>query len=106
MATCNLCNPPNSSCSGKCWASGLENLQGDGKLIYAGVEGLIASMRLAGIRDGLEDHEMLAMLKERQPAIAQSLVAQVIQHQDAKVHVEDTAKFSVVRYTVLEALEN
>ncbi len=37
-------------------------LHGDGRLIYAGVDGPIGSIRLANIRDGLEDYECLWML--------------------------------------------
>jgi len=40
---------------GKSWA----NLHGDGMLIYPGVNGPIGSIRLANIRDGLEDYEYL-----------------------------------------------
>ena len=40
---------------GKSWA----NLHGDGTLIYPGVNGPIGSIRLANIRDGLEDYEYL-----------------------------------------------
>ena len=39
-------------------------LYGDGVLLYPGREGPIGSMRLANIRDGLADHELLRMLRE------------------------------------------
>jgi len=38
-------------------------LHGDGRLIYAGPEGPIGSIRLSNIRDGLEDYEYLWVLR-------------------------------------------
>jgi hypothetical protein len=38
---------------------------GDGRLLYPGKEGPIGSIRLANIRDGLEDYEYLWLLAER-----------------------------------------
>lgn len=45
-------------------------LHGDGELLYAGPDGPIGSIRLANIRDGLDDYELLHQLAERagQPA--------------------------------------
>ena len=40
-------------------------LHGDGVLLYPGADGPIGSMRLANIRDGLQDYELLAMLRDR-----------------------------------------
>ncbi len=40
-------------------------LHGDGRLIYAGIDGPIGSIRLANIRDGLEDYEYLWLLSQR-----------------------------------------
>ena len=37
--------------------------EGDGKLMYVGKNGPLGCIRLANIRDGLEDHQYLAMLK-------------------------------------------
>lgn len=44
--------------------SGFPGLQGDGKLLYAGINGLIPSMRLASLRDGLEDNQLLELLAQ------------------------------------------
>ncbi|MFO8079098.1 MAG: DUF4091 domain-containing protein [Armatimonadota bacterium] len=38
---------------------------GDGSLIVAGPQGPLSTVRLANIRDGIEDHELLTMLEER-----------------------------------------
>lgn len=40
-------------------------LNGDGLLVYPGVGGPIPSMRLAAIRDGIEDTELLARMRRR-----------------------------------------
>jgi hypothetical protein len=40
-------------------------LHGDGRLLYAGPDGPIGSIRLANIRDGLEDYEYLWLLAQR-----------------------------------------
>lgn len=40
-------------------------LHGDGRMLYAGKDGPIGSIRLANIRDGLEDYEYLWLLAER-----------------------------------------
>lgn len=39
-------------------------IYGDGRLLYAGVEGPIGSIRLENLRDGLEDYEYLWMLAQ------------------------------------------
>ena len=41
-----------------------ERLHGDGELLYAGVGGPLGSIRLANIRDGLEDYEYLWLLSQ------------------------------------------
>ncbi len=41
-----------------------ERLHGDGELLYAGVAGPLGSIRLANIRDGLEDYEYLWLLAQ------------------------------------------
>jgi hypothetical protein len=51
----------NTATTGDHW----RNLYGDGQLLYPGVDGPIASIRLANIRDGLEDYEYLWLLAHR-----------------------------------------
>src|ERR1700730_2499984 len=43
----------------------LQELHGDGQLVYPGKHGPIGSIRLANIRDGLEDYEYLWMLAKK-----------------------------------------
>jgi len=47
-------------------------LHGDGRLIYAGPDGPIGSIRLANIRDGLEDYEYLWMLRSAGSNLAEA----------------------------------
>jgi len=43
-----------------------DRLHGDGELLYAGKDGPIGSIRLANIRDGLEDYEYLWLLSQQE----------------------------------------
>jgi hypothetical protein len=47
----------------------LQELHGDGLLLYPGKDGPIGSIRLANLRDGLEDYEYLWMLGKREAAV-------------------------------------
>jgi hypothetical protein len=46
-----------------------ERLHGDGELLYAGPDGPIGSIRLANIRDGLEDYEYLWLLGQAEGSV-------------------------------------
>jgi len=46
-----------------------ERLHGDGELLYAGVQGPLGSIRLANIRDGLEDYEYLWLLSQAEGSV-------------------------------------
>jgi len=50
-------------------------LHGDGVLLYPGVDGPIGSIRLANLRDGLQDYEYLHLLKERTGRPAEAIDA-------------------------------
>jgi hypothetical protein len=47
----------------------LQELHGDGLLVYPGRDGPIGSIRLANLRDGLEDYEYLYLLGQREAAL-------------------------------------
>src|SRR5207244_1949052 len=47
----------------------LQELHGDGLLLYPGKDGPIGSIRLANLRDGLEDYEYLWTLGKREAAL-------------------------------------
>lgn len=76
-------------------------------MIYAGQDGgLIGSIRLAAIRDGLEDHEYLEMLKDAKgEEYVQSLIKKVVDPLKPTVHTEDVQLFNIQRLAVLEALQ-
>ena len=71
---------------------GSGNDVGDGKLLYAGSGGLpIASIRLHAIRDGIEDHAYLTMLKAlRGDAAMQAAIAPVSNPNDLQQHVDSS----------------
>jgi hypothetical protein len=46
-----------------------ERLHGDGELLYAGMHGPLGSIRLANIRDGLEDYEYLWLLGQAEGSV-------------------------------------
>ena len=52
-------------------------LHGDGRLLYAGPDGPVGSVRLANIRDGLEDYEYLRLATERDPVTATAVLARI-----------------------------
>ena len=52
-------------------------LFGDGKLLYVGTDGPIPSIRLANIRDGLDDYDYLSMLHDVNPSLASSLASRI-----------------------------
>ena len=48
------------------WKVEISNrMPGDGQLLYPGVEGPMPSIRLANVRDGIEDYEWLMMLEQK-----------------------------------------
>lgn len=76
-------------------------------MIYAGQDGkLIGSTRLATIRDGLEDHEYLAMLKDAKgEEFVQELISKVVDPLKPTNHTGDGQVLEVQRLAVLEALQ-
>ena len=52
-------------------------LFGDGKLLYVGADGPIPSIRLANIRDGLDDYDYLSMLHDMDSSLASSLASRI-----------------------------
>jgi para-nitrobenzyl esterase len=108
-ATCRKC----ATCSGKCWAPNLEQIQGDGKLLYASTQGPIGSIRLAAIRDGLEDAEYLAMLRRlRGQSEVRTMTHSIADFSDYDhsgklvLHTEDPAFLAARRFAIGEQLEH
>ena len=54
---------------------------GDGVLTYPGESHVLPSIRLANIRDGLEDYEILSLAEERDAAAVEKVVAEVAESQ-------------------------
>ena len=89
VATCG--NPTVSS-----WCSSLSWLQGDGRLLYAGADGPISSIRLAALRDGLEDAQYLAMAEGRVGrAAVQTMIAEIAS--SLTKHTDSASKMLRVR---------
>lgn len=42
-------------------------MPGDGQLLYPGADGPLPSIRLANVRDGIEDYEWLMLLAQKKP---------------------------------------
>jgi hypothetical protein len=61
------------------WDSSISNRQnGDGVLMYPGRENILPSIRLANVRDGVEDGELLKMIAERDRAAADEACRKLI----------------------------
>jgi hypothetical protein len=76
---------------------------GDQWIVYPKDGKLLSSIRLEAMRDGIGDHELLAMLAERQPATAQKLATEMILDFDR--YDTDIARFRARRLQLLESLE-
>ena len=65
------------------WDSSIDsNANGDGVLIYPGRRNLLPSIRLANIRDGVEDGELLKMAASRDAAEAERFCRRFIRATD------------------------
>jgi hypothetical protein len=53
----------------------LKSLSGDGELLYAGKDGPIGSIRLANLRDGLNDYEYLCLLAQLTGSVEEARAA-------------------------------
>jgi hypothetical protein len=80
-------------------------LMGDGKLLYCGTAGPIGSSRLEGIRDGMEDYDMITLLHAIDPAGAAAAVAQISDGRCAYCVERSVTKLRAVREDVARRLE-
>ena len=83
---------------------------GDGKLVYGGTDGPIGSIRLAAVRDGIEDFGYLALLKEAKgDAAVQDVIAKVATPGNLQQHIggspEELKLFMSQRASVAEVLQ-
>jgi len=77
---------------------------GDQWIVYPKYGKLLSSIRLEAMRDGIADYELLSMLAERDPVLAQKLAAETILDFDR--YDTDIVRFRARRLQMLEALAN
>ena len=83
------------------------NDNGDGHLLYPGKEAVLPSVRLANIRDGIEDYEAFVVLEELTERLDKREHAELIAANEAILSVPDEVAKSLTEYTKepLELLE-
>ncbi|MBR4937510.1 MAG: DUF4091 domain-containing protein [Kiritimatiellae bacterium] len=83
------------------WDSSISNRQnGDGVLLYPGRNHILPSIRLANVRDGIEDGELLKLVAARDPAAADAACRKLIT--DLKTFSRDPALLRRVRGKLLD----
>ena len=75
---------------------------GDRTLVYPGPDGPWPSVRLEAMRQGMEDLEMLRLLKERDAAKARALASRIVR--GFNDYDPDSAIYRAVRRDLLNAL--
>jgi len=83
-------------------ASPYDWLNGDGVLLYPGVDGPIPSVRLAAIRDGIEDTELLRLAESRDPVAARAALGAVVT--DRTRYTRDPRALAEARRRLLRTL--
>ena len=76
---------------------------GDGSLLYPGVDGPIGSIRLENVRDGIEDYELLALLAARMGGEATRVLSVRLVNSSTD-YSRDPEEFTLVRSALLQAL--
>lgn len=77
---------------------------GDSWIVYPKEGGVLPSIRLEAMRDGIEDYELLKMLEARNPKAAKELVRQVVN--DFKTYDINVVTFRETRLRILELLSD
>jgi hypothetical protein len=75
---------------------------GDRNLVYPGADGPWPSLRLEAMRQGIEDIEMLRVLKNKDPKIADALTRRVVR--GFCDYTSDVSVYRAVRKELLEIL--
>ena len=75
---------------------------GDRNIVYPGAEGPWPSVRLEAMRQGMEDLELMRILKRKAPERASSLSGRIVR--GFCDYTADTATYRAVRKELLEAL--
>jgi hypothetical protein len=76
---------------------------GDSYIVYPTPQGVLDSIRWEAVRDGIEDYELLEVLKARKPKEAEAICSSLIQGFDK--YDLDVNHFRAARLKLLEALE-
>lgn len=85
------------------WKLGQTMIYGDGRLLYPAADGTpIGSIRLANLRDGLEDYELLYLLERKNPELAKKLSEEATPNPVKFTH--DPEALRTLKRKVLEAL--
>lgn len=82
-----------------------DGLHGDGELLYAGVQGPIGSIRLANIRDGLEDYEYLWLLGQAEGNVETARAACLPVTTSLTEFTRDPAALTAQREAIARRLE-
>jgi hypothetical protein len=82
-----------------------ERLHGDGELLYAGVAGPLGSIRLANLRDGLEDYEYLWLLGQSAAGVEAARTACLPVTTSLTQFCRDPAVLTAQRETIARRLE-
>ena len=96
-------NPFETSCVVNFRGFGQTLPAGDTHIVYPGPNGPWGSVRLAATCRGAEDFELLAVLHQRHPSAAESLVKRLIR--DFDDYTTDVRQYHFVRRDLLELLE-
>lgn len=85
------------------WKHGPKQIYGDGRLLYPAADGTpIGSIRLANLRDGYEDYELLYLLEQKDPELAKKLSEEAAPNPVKFTH--DPEVIRELKRKVLEAL--
>jgi len=75
---------------------------GDTHIVYPGTKGLISSIRLEAMRDGIEDYELLKLLEKKDPELARDICNSVVR--TLTDYTLDSAEFRKARMRLIDGL--
>lgn len=75
---------------------------GDTHIVYPGKKGLISSIRLEAMRDGIEDYELLKLLEKKDPELARDICGSIVR--TLTDYTLDPAEFRQARMRLIDGL--
>lgn len=84
------------------WGSGNFLPPGDSNITYPSLRGLLSSIRWEAMRDGIEDYEMLRLLKKSNPKLARQICDSMVQ--SLTEYSLDPVAFNAARLKLVKAL--